>query len=188
MRRLAKQDNRECGQTQALLPEYVENGLSAREVWEVEKHLAACPECAAQVRQLQTTVHLLQALERHDTGADFMARLHARLDGLEPQPARGRRPWDPLERWLAGLRDPLRINRLPALGLGLAMAAAALFFTINRPVAPIPSQAAAVAPISVEPLSRHVALSASNPFDDPVAATLEAQNALQDSNGVSSEE
>src|SRR5579862_7694793 len=123
MRPLDNQDNRNCGKVQALLSEYVDNALSAREVWEVEKHLAACPECAAHARELQATVHLLHAMERHDTSTDFMARLHARLDGLESPQVRARSLRDTLQGWLAGMRDPLRLNRLPAFGLGLAVVA-----------------------------------------------------------------
>ena len=188
MRPLDNQDNRNCGKVQALLSEYVDNALSAREVWEVEKHLAACPECAAQAREMQAAVHLLRSVERRDTSADFMARLHARLDSLGPQQTRSPSLRDTVQGWLAGLRDPLRLNRLPALGLSLAMAAAVLFFALNRPVTTVTPSGTPVQPISVEPLRRHVALSASNPFDDPVAATLEAQNAMHDSDGASGEE
>ena len=188
MRPLNTQDNRDCGKVQAFLSDYVDNALSARDVWEVEKHLAACPECAAQAHELQTTVHLLHTMERHDTGTDFMAQLHARLDSLEPPQVRAHPLRDTLQGWLAGLRDPLRLNRLPAFGLGLAMAAAVLFFALNRPVETVSAPVIQAQTISVEPLRRHVALSASNPFDDPVAATLEAQNALHDSDSAVSED
>jgi|SRR5579884_2508176 len=188
MRPFDNQDNRNCGKVQAFLSEYVDNALSAREVWEVEKHLAACPECAAQAHEMQATVQLLRMAERHDTSMDFMARLHARLDGLEPQQTRSHPLRDSVQGWLAGLRDPLRLNRLPALGLSLAMAAVVLFFALDRPVDSVNPAGTPAQAISVEPLRRHVALSASNPFDDPVAATLEAQNALHDSDGAPSEE
>src|SRR5215467_7538065 len=101
MRPFDHQNNRDCGKVQAFLSDYVDNALSAREVWEVEKHLAACPECAAQAREQQATVHLLHTMERHDTSTDFMARLHARLDGLEPPQVRVHSLRDTLQGWLA---------------------------------------------------------------------------------------
>src|SRR5689334_10342091 len=78
----------ECAQVQALLSDYLENTLSARQTLEVESHLTACADCTEASRQMQATVALLRAAPRHDTADDFMARLHARLDTLEPQPVR----------------------------------------------------------------------------------------------------
>src|SRR5579871_6843075 len=109
-----------CQETQSLLSDYIDNTLSARQVWAVEKHLTLCADCAAVMHQMQTTVELLRSADRFDTGDDFMARLHARLDGLEPEPMRKPSPIMALRDWLAGARAGLQARRIPALSLGMA--------------------------------------------------------------------
>lgn len=187
MKPLFTEEDRTCRNVQQMLSDYVDNTLSAHDVWKVEKHLAECGACTAHARQLQATVRLLRTTERHDTGGDFMARLHARLDGLEPERPRRNPLWDSLQDWLAGMRAPLQLRRVPALSLGLAMAALLFVVVVNRPQGDN-KVAATVLPIASDSLQRHVALSASNPFDDPVAANLEAHSALADSNNASAQE
>ena len=181
-----------CRETQTLLSEYIDNTLSARQAWEVEKHLAACTDCQEFSHSLQRTVSLLQSSERQDTGDDFMARLHARLDGLEPEAQRAA-PLTALRDWLAGVRDGLYVRRVPALSLGMASLAMALLLLVNHPTPPMVApgesvvsraNAAAAGSQDHDALSRHVAVTASNPFDDPVAAKLEAE-AANDTNGRS---
>jgi len=170
-----------CRETQSLLSDYLDNTLSARSVWEVEKHLATCAECTEYAQTLQQTVDLLHNAERFDTSDDFMSKLHARLDGLEPEPMRRTNPFAGLRDWLAGVRDGLYARRVPALSLGMATLAMALILIVNRPMTPGPEQdtsqpsSIVVSQDSGDTLSRHVAMTASNPFDDPVAAKLEAE-------------
>jgi anti-sigma factor RsiW len=178
--------NLECREMQPLLSEYVENTLSARDTWRVEKHLTECSACAAQTRELQATVALLRNSARFDTSADFMANLHARLDGLEPESARPRALWATLRDWLAGATQTLRTARVPALSLGLATTALIAVLLVPHeprdPVTPPPpaSDSTGVAPIASQTLRRNVALAASNPFDDPVAANLAAHAAMNE--------
>jgi anti-sigma factor RsiW len=180
-------DNSVCRDVQTQLSDYVDNTLSARQVWEVEKHLASCPDCAETARQMQATVRLLRATERLDTGDDFMAKLHARLDGLEPEPAPSRLGLGAL---YDGLREAVQRYRVPAFGLGISAAALATVLVFSRsgvtttdsaPVLPptLP-RLAGQSPNAGDSLKRNVALVASNPFDDPVAANLEAHSELSD--------
>lgn len=170
----------ECAAIQAQLAEYTENTLSGRQVWDVEKHLAHCADCARMSREMQTTISLLKNTERRDTGDDFMARLHARIDMLEPEIVRAPSLGSILRDGLAALGSVLRSPRIPALSLGVAVTAAALFLIFPRSVPHTAQNAnSALKPIPVtqiaaEPLRRNAALAARNPFDDPVAATLEA--------------
>ena len=102
-----------CRDTQGLLSEYIDNTLSARQVWEVEKHLAVCKECGQASRQMQETVSLLRGAARFDTGDDFMARLHARLDDVSPEPARRQSVAERTREALSRVRDGFSARRIP---------------------------------------------------------------------------
>ena len=174
----------ECQQTRTLLSDYMENTLSGRESWNVEKHLTVCPPCSLYLREMQATVSLLQTMPRLDTSSDFMARLHAQLDTVEPAAQ------SPLARF-AGWRDRLadfgamlRSPRVPALSLSLSAVALVAALAVNqltptaKPAesASVPVSRPAVSAAATLNLNHNVALSASNPFDDPAAANLEAQS------------
>ena len=182
--------NSECHEVQTLLSEYVENTLSARDTWSVEKHLTECGDCAAQTRELQATVTLLRNSVCLDTADDFMAKLHARLDGLEPEAARPRAPLAALRDWLAGATQTLRAARVPALSLGVATTALIAVLLVprtqsiqeggTRSSSGLDTKGTVSAPIASQTLRRNVALAASNPFDDPVAANLAAHAVMRE--------
>lgn len=155
---------------QLALSDYVDGALSARRTWQVEKHLAECGECAAAAHLVRATVDALHAAPLYDTGGDFMAKLHARLDGLEPEPPAARTLVEAFKDWWMGLREPMQVQRVPAIGLALAAAALVGMVLLNQPAGDV------TAPVVItrDQLHRDVALTASNPFDDPVAATLDA--------------
>ena len=177
-------ESAECQQTRTRLSDYMENTLSGREAWNVEKHLTACPPCSQYLREMQATVSLLQMAPRLDTSDDFMARLHAQLDAVEPAAQ------SPLARF-AGWRDRmadfgalLRSPRIPALSLSLSAVALVAALAVNQ-LAPgtkpaetvtVPVPHPVVSASATLNLNNNVALSASNPFDDPAAANLEAQS------------
>jgi len=185
----------QCRDAQSLLSEYADNALSARQTWEVEKHLALCRDCAEVSRQMQATVALLRRAEKHDTADDFMAKLHARLDRLEPTRSR-RSLKDQAQDWLIGVRDSLRTHRVPALSLGVSMAAvvALLVLLPNRAekgftVPPTGSGISVPAPTEAlqHNLQRNVALSARDPFADPAAENLSAQSLTDERSPVEAE-
>ena len=172
----------ECRTVEPLLSEYIENGLSAREVWEVEKHLTACAACTQLSQQMQATVQVLRSADRYDTADDFMAKLHARLDDVEPEPARGWSLRNLSQNWLDSLQAGIRAWHVPALTAGFAAAALVLLVHSNVSVTPPKNTAppASERAGTSEDFSRQVAFTASNPFDDPVAAKAEVDGA----NGV----
>lgn len=178
----------ECRRLQQSLSEYMDNTLSARQVWEVEKHLAACKECSAASRQMQATVQLLHSVDRFDTGDDFMAKLHARLDGFAPEPARRRGVTDWAQGVFESLRSGVTQQRLPALNFGMAAAGVAvlLFFVPQSlTVGPNSSQGGKNDGIiktvlmtdamhdTNDNLQRNVALTANDPLGDVAAENLE---------------
>jgi hypothetical protein len=165
------ENERDCTSARELLNDFLDNRLSARQMWVLEKHLANCGDCAQMARQMEQTVSLLRTIDRRDTSGTFMANLHARLDTEET--ARPARRGD-IRDWFWLLLEQLSARRGPALGLGLAFTAlvALLLIPQQGPVSPPLAPAAGpVASIS-QPLRRNVALSAANPLDDPAAANL----------------
>lgn len=189
MRRMTDQNQPECRQVQTRLAEYAENALSARESLEVERHLTSCPNCAQQTRQMQATLELLHQAPRLDTGSDFMAKLHARLDNLEPEQPR-RISWMETGReLLAGWGLALRTHRVSVVSLSLAAVALFCVFYVQRPLPETGETEAirlapAVAELVTEPLRTNVALAASNPFEDLAAANLAANTATKGVNGT----
>ncbi|HZP80214.1 MAG TPA: zf-HC2 domain-containing protein [Chthonomonadaceae bacterium] len=188
-------DNRECAQMRLLLSDYLDDTLSARQVWNVEKHLAACAECAALCRRMQATVRLLQAAPRFDTSDNFMAKLHARLDSVEPERPLSRSRLTALRDGWAALVETLRQRPAPALSLGFALTALVALLLLPHGGAVKPSDlplppsrpTSAPVPIAAESLRRSVALAAANPLDDPAAANLEAHAALEDAAAVNTD-
>lgn len=171
----------ECRTIAANLPEYIENLLSARIMLDVESHLTRCTECALVCRQLETTVQMLQSAHRFETSDDFMMKLHSKLDTAQPD----RSLHLPS---LTSIRDmisnTLRSRTAPILSAGVVMAGVVAFALLYHPI-PKSSRTMISTHIGVEqPLQRNVALAAVNPFDDPIAANLEAHSAIQDNNAV----
>jgi len=163
--------NRDCTGIRRLLSDHVDNNLSARQAWDVEKHLAACRPCAAEARAMKAAVDLLRAAPVADTSDDFMARLHARLDTVDPAIVGNPSVWDGVRRWWGGIDLAPFTRRVPVVSLGLAAAAVAIIIVANRPADP-PGQSSA--PISSgDGVVASVASSANSPFTDPAADNLE---------------
>jgi anti-sigma factor RsiW len=160
-----------CREVRALLSEYTDNSLSARQAWEVEKHLTGCGDCANEARELQATVQLVRSAPRYDTSDTFMASLHARLDTIDPSVASGPPLWMIIRGWFSGTGDSSRRNRVPVLSLGLAAVAIALLFTVDRPQ-DTPITVTSSTPTS-DGVHVSVASSANSPFSDPAADNLE---------------
>lgn len=177
------EDDRECRAVQDLLPGYLDASLSARSVWDVEKHLATCAGCAAAVREMQSVIALLHDRDRLDTSDDFMAKLHARLDGVEPRPVRMGLRADVVRDLLAGAISAASGRWVPILSTAMAAAAVVLLFAFGPRLVDGPKtlRAPVTEQVSAQALMQNVVAAASNPFDDPVAANLEAETALKDS-------
>jgi anti-sigma factor RsiW len=172
-------DSLMCRRTGQRLSDYLDSTLSAREMFEVEKHLAACTDCAEQVRLLEQTVQVLHSAESFDVSDQFMAKLHSRLDDLGPVPSR-RSPLAVVREWLYDIRQQLNARPIPTLSVGMASFFVAAVLFSYRPQAVTPIVPVGVETVSQDALDRHVAVTASNPFDDPVAAKLEAESSGAD--------
>ena len=171
-----------CERIQTSLSEYVDNALSAHQMWEVEKHLTLCQDCNEAARQMQATVDILHTVEHFDTSDDFMAKLHARLDGVEPEPMRRRS----LVGWTQDLVEKIRIDlaarRIPVLNFGIATAAMGVCVVValvGRPIStniivPVPPASIEVGHVvpDSDDLQRNLALTASDPLGDVAAENL----------------
>jgi hypothetical protein len=175
--------SKECDAISALLSEYADNTLSGRQVWAVESHLVGCRVCTEDCENLKKTVTLIREAPRFDTSNDFMARIHARLDSLEPEAFVKPSPLQTLWEGLVALRAS---RRVPVVGLGVAMVALFSFALLRPAHAPKPAQivAAEARALVSEPLRQSVALATRDPFEDPAAANLEANAVLNESSGA----
>ena len=52
-----------CQQAVELVTDYLEGALSRRDRRRFEAHVRACPNCAAYLEQIRTTIHLAGAIE-----------------------------------------------------------------------------------------------------------------------------
>ena len=173
-------NNRTCNAVQKLLGSYVDNTLSGRDVWEVERHLAACSECASVLELTRRTISALHSAQQLDTSNDFMANLHGRLDSLGEVGGK-RSPGTFIQDMLEAMRGPLVVNPLRTFSVSAAaIGAAVLLFTLPGALRTSTPAVSVGEAISQENLDRHVAVTASNPFDDPVAAKLEAESTVPD--------
>lgn len=174
------QQPNECEQMQPFLSEYNNNMLTAREVWEVEKHLAICKECAAYQQEMLNLLQVLAAAPRQDTNHDFMASLHARLDTIEQERARSLTPWEAVCDWVASLKSGLFRHPVSTFGLGAVATASIMVIVFSKltpvPVAPTanvalqPTQAVIVKPDNLTRIASN-----DNPFADPAADALDDQ-------------
>ena len=64
-----------CRQAVALMAEYLDGRLAAREAVRLEQHLAACPHCSEYLAQLRATIDALGRVEPGDLSADVVDEL-----------------------------------------------------------------------------------------------------------------
>jgi anti-sigma factor RsiW len=98
----------------ARLNDYLERDLPPRERSRVAAHLAECPDCAEELRELESTVELLRRLPEAEVPPAFAMSVMARVRAGEAEP-RG------VVRWLRALAAP-------ALAVPLAAGLAGLVF------------------------------------------------------------
>lgn len=154
-----------CKITQPRLSEYIDETLSGRDTWEVDRHLAACHECTRLLNELRRTTALVQSAPRREVSTAFMSSLQTRLAHIEPRPARCA--------WLEAIRAAFRPRFLPAWSAGLTAIALALVFLIPRQgalITPVPD----VSTSEETAAHQNVAFSATDPFADTAAANLAA--------------
>ena len=93
-----------CNQIRELLPDLAA-GIEASTP-EVEKHIVACPDCAAHLRDFQKTMALMDEWQAPEPSPYFDTRLQARLREEMARPAAG---------WLSSLLRPAWTMSLAAL-------------------------------------------------------------------------
>jgi anti-sigma factor RsiW len=71
---------RGCTDLVGLLADYVERQLPAAVHEELEKHLARCPECVAQLKTYQSTISLLRSIRDEDLPQELRCTLRSFLE------------------------------------------------------------------------------------------------------------
>jgi len=69
-----------CEEITNLLSGYIDGELDKGELKRVEEHLRGCPACAEELRVLRGCVEGIGSLEEVEPPADFLNRVHARLE------------------------------------------------------------------------------------------------------------
>ncbi len=64
----------------ALLADFVEHHLTPDVHADLERHLAACPRCIAQLKTYQSTVSLLRSIKEEDLPAELRCTLRSFVD------------------------------------------------------------------------------------------------------------
>ncbi len=71
---------RTCTDLVGLLADFVERHLPPGLHGELERHLAACPRCVAQLKTYESTVSLLRSIRDDDLPAELRCTLRAFVD------------------------------------------------------------------------------------------------------------
>jgi len=70
----------DCAGIQELLSEYIDGTLDAKAVQVVEKHISVCQDCKETLASLSAMVEELNALEPVKAPADFLEKIHQRME------------------------------------------------------------------------------------------------------------
>jgi hypothetical protein len=110
-----------CSEVSPLLSEYVDDQLDAATRGLVEEHVASCEDCTAKLRFLQAFLEAMAGMEKVSAPPDFLAAVHARIEGASA--------FNRFKKWLF---CPLRI-KLPMELAGIALATLLLVFAYQGP-------------------------------------------------------
>ena len=69
-----------CADLVSLLADYVEHQLPAEIHQELERHLAECPRCVAQLKTYESTLSLLRSIRDEDLPKELRCKLKAFID------------------------------------------------------------------------------------------------------------
>jgi len=73
-------EKRRCTDLVGLLADFVEHQLPPAIHAELERHLAACPRCIAQLKTYQSTVSLLRSIHENDLPPELRCTLKSFID------------------------------------------------------------------------------------------------------------
>lgn len=159
-----------CKKAESLVTEFIDNTLSARETWELDKHFAECNACMLILNETRRAVALLSGAPRFEVSDDFISNLQARIVKVDQQPAK--------RAWVENLRELFRPRVRPLWGVvGAACLLMALVIAQRVPDAPRTDVTAASSPTArlvQTARMQSIALSASDPFGDTAAASVAA--------------
>ena len=136
-----------CSRFKELISEYIDGTLDDKTRRVLEDHLAVCERCAEELRELRACVSSLGALETVKAPADFLSRVHERIQTEEPTPWR---------QWLKEkLFFPMRV-KVPLGAVGLALTALLVVFVYQgtrQRTAPVsvPAPVPGPAPTAMKP-------------------------------------
>ncbi len=85
--------SKECDRLRERLPEYAEGKLVGRPRAQLERHLAGCSRCAAEVGDLRTVIGAVRAIPAHEAPEDLVGRVRAALLQRAPAPAAPKLLW-----------------------------------------------------------------------------------------------
>ena len=70
----------DCAAIQELLSEYIDGTLDAKTVQVVERHVSVCEDCKETLASLSAIVEELKTLEPVEPPADFLEKIHQRME------------------------------------------------------------------------------------------------------------
>ncbi|MEP6756183.1 MAG: zf-HC2 domain-containing protein [Chthonomonadales bacterium] len=164
-----------CKQANGLISEYIDNQLSARDTWELDRHFGECNPCQNLLNEMRQTVNIVAAAPEFKLSDDFASKLSARLALVQPAP--------PRNAWLSNLREAFRPGLRPAWVAGLGTCAIVAIMLVptlmpNRPVDPrqvTQTKKAIERVVQFENVSNAV----SDPFGDTAAASMVTTNSAE---------
>jgi uncharacterized membrane protein YgcG len=92
---MSHQIPKECERFRELLPEQAEGRLVGRERVRVERHLAGCPRCSAEVEDLRAVISSVRAVPGEEVPEDLIPRVRRAVQEKVPAraPAAAHLPW-----------------------------------------------------------------------------------------------
>lgn len=173
-----------CDKIEPMLSEFIDNALSARDTWEVDRHLAECHECQLTLNEMKRTIELLHDVPAFAVSDAFESKLHARLSNLQPKQ-------DHLL-WMKGLSRMFRPRLLPAWGAASVVGVVLMMMVLfnQKPIRTINGNtfSSTEANIVQQAKVQNMAFTAANPLEDISIANLSAHPSGQfDSNAGSAE-
>ena len=165
-----------CKTVQHSISEYIDNGLSARDTWEMDRHFGECNPCNGLLNETRQTINIIGSASQFQLSDDFMSKLNARIAQVEPV--------KPRLQWLNNIREVLRPGLRPvwAAGLGTcALIAVILIPTMRFGVAKTDVQLMPNSKSSIVRVvqSENIANAASDPLGDTAAASMVSSNAAE---------